>query len=89
MTTWDTRELNEVLGKLLKLAEKEDVAWVTPAQLLGKVKKYGVVSKRDLAIGLSKFGLHTRVASRHGKNARYYVLNHKELVKILQQIQRI
>ena len=89
MTTWDTRELNEVLGKLLKLAEKEDVAWVTPAQLLEEVKEYGVVSKRDLAIGLSKFGLHTRVASRHGKNARYYVLNHKELVKILQQIQRI
>ena len=89
MTTWDTRELNEVLGKLLKLTEKEDVAWVTPAQLLEEVKEYGVVSKRDLAIGLSKFGLHTRVASRHGKNARYYVLKHKKLVEISQQIQRI
>ena len=88
MTTWDTRELNEVLGKLLKLAEKEDVAWVTPAQLLEEVKEYGVVSKRDLAIGLSKFGLHTRVASRHGKKARYYILTHDELAEILQQIQR-
>ena len=74
-----------LLGKLVTMVEKESPVRVTPEELLYEFRDFDISSKRDLALKLGRFGLHTRVLFLNGRHARYYTLVKSELTQVQEQ----
>ena len=74
-----------ILSRLAEMVEEESPLRISPEQLLYELREFDVSSKRDLALKLGRFGLHTRVLSIDGHGARYYVLVKHEIAQVQEQ----
>jgi len=74
-----------MLNSLLELSKHKNPTLLAPGEMLQALQEFGFTSKRDLAMRLGRFGLHTRVLYVNGHHGRYYVLNYSKLKAICRQ----
>ena len=74
-----------MLNKLIEMVKDKGVLYLTAEEMLMALKEFNFNSKRDLAMKLGRFGLHTKVLWLNEHYNRYYTLSKDRLQELYGQ----